>query len=165
MSLLLALSGHDNCPDECLLSGVKRTSTWHRSMSVIDPKRTCVTLQALVLRWVSRLGVENVKHRTIGCHSSRTPGDGCCQQPFKFLQVIKFSPNVVEVMRSNLTDLTTRRLFGSTKPQQRAYLVEREAQLTRPADKAQKAKVSCLVNATATWRARWCRKHLDPFVV
>ena len=111
------------------------------------------------------LGVENVKHRAIGCHSSRTAGDGCRQQTFKFLQVIKLGPNVVEVTRGNLADLTTGRLFGSTKPQQRAYLVEREAQFTRPTYKGQKAKVGCLVDATATWRARWYRNHLNPLVV
>jgi hypothetical protein len=45
MSLLLALSGRPSHAHQCLLSGAKRTSSRVSGMSVIDPKRTLVSVE------------------------------------------------------------------------------------------------------------------------
>src|SRR5579863_4004180 len=51
------------------------------------------------------------------------------------------------------------------KPQQVAYLVEREAELARPADEDQALHVCGRVDAVATRRSLRLGNHADPLVV
>src|ERR1700682_3695851 len=69
------------------------------------------------------------------------------------------------MMRSDLSNLATRCLFGPAQPKQRTDLVERKPQLARTPNEHEDAKVGRVVDTAAAARARWRRKQFNPLVV
>src|SRR5260221_481421 len=69
------------------------------------------------------------------------------------------------MMRGDLSNLTARRLFRSTEPQQGADFVERKAQFTRAPNEDQDAMVGRVINPATAGGARRRRQQFDPLVV
>src|SRR5262249_30068292 len=66
------------------------------------------------------LNIEYIQHRTFRCDFPRALGDGFRQQAFQPFQVVELGADIFEMMRGDLTDLSTCSLFWSAKAHQRS---------------------------------------------